>query len=83
MTKPKTHAAHSGTCPSDCSATRERALLLHEAICRCSTCKGTTDKTRLCRVCAEHDAEIDKLQNAEHHARCQAAHETLAKGETR
>lgn len=64
MSDQKTEAAAgSGYAGPDCSA-RDRILLLHEAICRCSTCKGTVDKSKLCRMCAEHDAEIGRLQNA-------------------
>jgi hypothetical protein len=54
----------AGTPEPACSALhRDRIMLLHEAICRCSTCRGTTDKHRLCRVCVGHDQEIDRLQN--------------------
>lgn len=39
----------------------DRRSILHEAICRCVTCRGTTDKSKLCRICAIHDAEIENI----------------------
>ena len=41
---------------------RERRLKAHEAICRCKTCKGTTDKTKLCANCKILDDLLDSLR---------------------
>jgi hypothetical protein len=41
---------------------KERILALHEAICRCPKCKGTTDKLKLCAECTRRDTEIDAIQ---------------------
>jgi hypothetical protein len=55
--------SHKQSLP-DSAAEKDRIHLLHEAICRCVTCRGTTDKTKLCRVCAANEHEIEKLVNA-------------------
>jgi len=46
----------------DSATKNDRIHFLHEAICRCATCRGTLDKTKLCRVCAAHQDEIEKLK---------------------
>jgi len=46
---------------SEKSAYDARRMALHESICRCPKCKGTTDKARLCPTCAETDAAIDAM----------------------
>ncbi len=49
-----------------------RRMALHEAICRCPKCKGTTDKPKLCPTCAETDAAIDAMKpNAEPRRACE------------
>ncbi len=41
-----------------------KRLALHEVICRCPKCKGSTDRTVLCPVCAAIDDHIDSLPSA-------------------
>jgi len=40
---------------------QDRRMKLHEAICRCATCKGTTDKNKLCPSCKLLEDLIDQL----------------------
>lgn len=42
--------------------TASSILALHEAVCRCPKCKGTTDKAKMCKACLLRDAEIDAIR---------------------
>lgn len=37
-------------------------LALHRAICACPKCKGTCDKSKLCKSCLKIDKMIDETQ---------------------
>ena len=39
---------------------QERRLKLHEAICRCQTCQGSTDRKKLCPSCKLLDDLLDQ-----------------------
>ena len=40
---------------------QERRLKMHEAICRCHTCRGSCDKKKLYPPCRTLDDLIDQL----------------------
>lgn len=40
---------------------QQQRLKMHEAICRCPTCKGETNKSKLCPPCKQLDDIIDAL----------------------
>jgi hypothetical protein len=40
----------------------KRILSLHEEVCRCPKCKGTTVKADMCKTCLLRDAEIDAIR---------------------
>ena len=40
---------------------KARRLKCHKAICECKTCKGATDKKKLCPPCKVLDDLVDSL----------------------
>jgi hypothetical protein len=42
---------------------RERILKMHEAICKCITCKGEQKTDKLCPPCKALDEMINSLRN--------------------
>ena len=50
---------------NDAEKKKQIRLGLHESICRCPECKGTTDKARLCARCKPLDAAITEIMARE------------------
>ena len=40
-----------------------RKMVLNEAICRCQTCRGQTDKSRLCLTCRAMQAQLEAMDS--------------------